>query len=619
MTGGVKLPPIPEGAALVVLGTGGLDLAVTLKNALPGAEIHGLKGRVEGADVTFTDAASHIRDLFTEGRPIVGLCAAGILIRALAGVLSDKKNEPAVVAVAPDGAAAVPLLGGHRGANRLALAIAKATGGHAAVTTAGDVGLGLALDDPPAGWRVANSEAAKEITRLLLADDPVGLTIEAGNADWITDSRARFADDAAVFVRVTDRAVPDSGPGPGKDLVLHPAVLALGVGCERGTGADELIGLAEKTLADAGLAAAAVACVVSLDLKADEDAVHALASHLGVPARFFTAAELEAETPRLANPSDVVFAEVGCHGVAEGAALAATGSERLGGVLAVAKRKSARATCAIGRASGVIDSEMTGRARGKLTVVGIGPGARGWRTPEATKALGQASDVVGYRLYLDLVEDLIAGKALHSSDLGAEEERARMALDLASEGRDVALVSSGDAGIYALAALVFELLDREDRAPWNRLAVTVTPGISAMQAAAARIGAPLGHDFCAISLSDLLTPWDDIKRRLRAAAAGDFVVALYNPVSKRRKTQLIDARDILLSARPPETPVILARNLGRDGEAVSVIDLGELDPERVDMLTLVLIGSSRSRRLETGAGVRVYTPRGYGDKAEAGR
>ena len=401
--------------------------------------------------------------------------------------------------------------------------------------------------------------------------------------------------------------------------MLHPAVLALGVGCERGTDGDELIALAQETLADAGLAAAAVASVVSLDLKADEEAVHALADHLGVPARFFTAAELEAEAPRLANPSDVVFAEVGCHGVAEGAALAAAGPDSLGGVLAVEKRKSAHATCAVARAPGVIGPEMTGKPRGKLTVVGIGPGAKAWRTPEATKALRSAEDVVGYRLYLELAGDLIAGKRLHSSDLGAEEDRVCQALDLASEGRDVALVSSGDAGIYALAALVYELLDREDRADWNRLAVSVTPGISAMQAAAARIGAPLGHDFCAISLSDLLTPWDDIERRLEAAAAGDFVVALYNPVSKRRRKQLIEARDILLSARPPETPVVLARNLGRDGESVTVVALSELDPASVDMLTLVLVGSSRTRMIGSGANARVYTPRGYGDKLEAAK
>lgn len=605
----------PENVALVALGPGGLDLAATVKAKLPGAEVHGLKGRAEeGADVVFDEVAAHVRGLFGRSRPVVGICAAGILIRALAPLLSDKRQEPPVVAVSADGGSVVPLLGGHRGANRLALAIAEITGGHAAVTTAGDVRLGLALDDPPPGWRVHNPDSAKDIMAALLAGDPVGLEVEAGDAGWITESGAAFVESAPLNVRVTDRATE----GASTDLVLHPPVLALGVGCERETDADELISLAEGTLSGAELAKGAVACVVSLDLKADEDAVHALAVHLDVPARFFSAPELEAETPRLANPSEVVFREVGCHGVAEGAALAAAGKD---GELVAEKKKSKRATCAVGRAPRSIDPEATGRPRGTLSVVGIGPGADDWRTPEATKAVLGADDVIGYRLYLDLIEDLIGdpngGRERHDSDLTQEEDRARKALDLAAAGRRVALVSSGDAGIYALAALVHELLDTEHRAEWNRVQVSVVPGVSAMQAAAARIGAPLGHDFCAVSLSDLLTPSDVIEKRLEAAAAGDFVVALYNPVSKRRRKQLTRARDILLSGRPPETPVVLARNLGRDGEALDVITLGELEPGHADMLSVIIIGSSRTRLVGQGQGVRVYTPRGYGTKKEA--
>jgi cobalt-precorrin 5A hydrolase/precorrin-3B C17-methyltransferase len=231
--------------------------------------------------------------------------------------------------------------------------------------------------------------------------------------------------------------------------------------------------------------------------------------------------------------------------------------------------------------------------------------------PAASTAIAEASDVVGYRLYLDLLGDAIAGKQLHETELGAEEERARRALDLAAEGRAVALVSSGDAGIYGLATLVFELLEREGRDEWRRLAIAVVPGVSALQAAAARVGAPLGHDFCAISLSDLLTPWAAIERRLRAAAESDFVVALYNPRSARRTDQLAAARQILLRARPAATPVVLARNLGRSDERVDVTTLVALDPASVDMLTLVLVGSSTTR----AADAFVYTPRGYAAKA----
>ncbi len=247
--------------------------------------------------------------------------------------------------------------------------------------------------------------------------------------------------------------------------------------------AEEVIDLVERTLAAHGLAAGAVACVASLDLKADEPAVHDLARRLGVPARFFTATVLESELPRLANPSEVVFREVGCHGVCEGAALAAAGADA---TLFVPKTRSARATCAIARARLDIDPAAVGRPRGRLTVVGIGPGQSAWRTPEATAALSAADSVVGYGLYLDLIADVIAGKDCHTSELSEEEARVRRALDLAAEGRRVCLVSSGDAGIYALATLVFELLEAENRPEWNRVEITVAPGVSALQAAAAQ-------------------------------------------------------------------------------------------------------------------------------------
>jgi cobalt-precorrin 5A hydrolase/precorrin-3B C17-methyltransferase len=250
-------------------------------------------------------------------------------------------------------------------------------------------------------------------------------------------------------------------------------------------------------------------------------------------------------------------------------------------------------------------------------VIGTGPGDPVWRTPEVEAAVLRATDLVGYGLYLDLLGPLADGKARHGYELGEEEKRVRVALDLAAEGRDVALVCSGDPGIYAMATLVFELLERGGRADWHRIGVTVMPGVSALQAAAARAGAPLGHDFCTISLSDLLTPWDAIERRVKAAAEGDFVIAFYNPVSQRRTRQLAAAVEILRGHRPDDTPVILARNLGRDGEIVTVVDLCALTPDMVDMLTVVLVGSSETRRVaRSDGGAWVYTPRGYAGKAK---
>lgn len=592
-------------AAIVVLTEGGRALARRLAAVLPDAEVHGLAGRVADADVAFEAVAAQLQSLFLAGRPVIGVCAAGILIRALAPLLADKRDEPPVLALAEDGSAVVPLLGGHRGANDLAQRIGEALGVAAAVTTTGDRRFGVALDAPPAGWRLANPEHTKAFVAALLAGAELRLE---GHADWLTQSRLPFAAEGDLVIHATERAVTGSESA----LVYHPAVLALGVGCERGAGPGELEALVSATLAEQGLAAGALAGVYSIDVKADETAVHALAGTLGVSARFFDAATLEAEAPRLAKPSDLVFREVGCHGVAEGAALAAAGPD---GALIVAKTKSKRATCAIARAPAPIGA--LGRPRGRLAVIGIGPGTAAWRTPEAEAAVRGATDLVGYGLYLDLLGPLAGGKARHGYDLGEEELRVRAALDLAAAGRSVALVSSGDPGIYAMATLVFELLERGGRPDWGRVAITVVPGLSALQAAAARIGAPLGHDFCAISLSDLLTPWPAIEGRLRAAAAGDFVVALYNPVSKRRRHQLAAAAEILRGQRPGDTPVILARNLGRNGETVTVIDLADLGPDRVDMLTVVLVGASTTRRVARGdGGCWVYTPRGYAAKAE---
>lgn len=249
----------------------------------------------------------------------------------------------------------------------------------------------------------------------------------------------------------------------------------------------------------------------------------------------------------------------------------------------------------------------------QLYIVGAGPGDLEYLSPAASKAIASATDLVAYSPYLDRLGPLTAGKVRHALSLGEEIARARLALELAASGRCTALISSGDAGIYAMATLVFELLDREARSEWSEVVIQVIPGISAMQAAAARAGAPLGHDFCTLSLSDLLTPWETIETRLHAAGMGDFVVALYNPVSRRRGWQLAKARDILLHYRRADTPVVIARNVTRADENMAITCLGELDPGQVDMLTIVLVGNSETERVRDW----VYTPRGYGKKLSA--
>lgn len=586
---------------VLALNAAGEPVARRIADALD-CPLHGREGRTDAA-ITFPNALDHARDLFAAGHPVVGVCAAGILIRAVAPLLSDKTREPPVISVSDDGAVVVPLLGGHRGANRLARTIAEVLGAAAAVTTAGDVALNVALDEPPAGYRLANPEDAKPVMAALLS---------GGGATVTGEPLFDLPQGNAVEIVVTE--APATG-GPTR-LVYHPQRHTLGVGCARDADPAELWDNVSQVLADAGVAPGAIASVNTLDLKLDEPAMNALAARLGCPLRAFTAAELAAiEVP---NPSDVVLSEVGTPSVAEAAALAAGG-----GTVVAPKRKTANTTAALARADAPV-TDPKGRARGRVSIVSIGPGQATWRTPEASRLIAEADELVGYSLYIDLLGPVAAGKPRADFPLGGEEARCRHALERAGQGHNVALVCSGDAGIYAMGALVFELMARDPADPSaltdpaRRVEIICTPGVSALQAAAARAGAPLGHDFCAISLSDLLTPREDIVKRLKAAAQGDFVIAFYNPVSRRRRTLLAEARDILLGHRPADTPVLLASSLGRTEEHIRYRRLADLMVDEVDMLTVVLVGSSHSRLVKTGDGMRMFTPRGYARKMAGG-
>ena len=604
----MAIDPVAIDPVILVLARSGEPVAHGIGQEL-GLAVHGRQGRVKNADAFFDNALDHARNLFAAGVPIIGVCASGILIRAVAPMLSDKRHDPFVISVSDDGQIVVPLLGGHRGANRMARVLAEMLGGVAAVTTAGDVALGVALDEPPVGWRLDTPDAAKAAMATLLSGGGVSLTGDAP-MDWLADLPKGNS------LRIFGGIAPFGDVAP-QDLVFRPCRVTLGVGCARNCAPEELEALVQNTLANSGISPGALAAIGTIDLKADEPAILALAAKYGLPLRLFSAVELEGEAPRLATPSDVVFAEVGCHGVAEGAALALVGAQ---GQLHQAKRKTANATCALGIHPEPVVA-LAGRARGRLSVVGIGPGQASWRTPDVSRLVSEAQELVGYGLYIDLLGPLAIGKTRSDFPLGGEEDRCRYALEQAGKGKNVALVCSGDAGIYAMAALVFELMHRGRDAKGvsdaaRRVDVVCSPGVSALQAAAARAGAPLGHDFCAISLSDLLTPRADIVKRIEAAAIGDFVIAFYNPVSKRRRTLLAEAREILSHHRPADTPVLLASSLGRPEEHLRYRTLDALDVDEVDMLTVVLIGSSHSTLVPLGEGPRMYTPRGYARKID---
>lgn len=550
--------------------------------------------------------ADQIRSAFVKGRTIVGVCATGIMCRILASVIVDKAKEPPVLAVSSDGAHVVPVLGGHHGGNALADRISRLTGGIAAITTASESVLGIALDAPPEGWALAPNQDVKSAAARLLAGEKIKLLNPVG---WLEDS-GLVARNGTVRIA----ASPYLAPVAGADITYVPKSIMVGVGCSRGCGADEILDLVNQQLDNANINPAAVAAFGSIDIKSDEIGLLEAAAEFGVPLQLFGAAELVLESSKVPNPSPLVEAETGTPAVAEAVASKA-------GEIIAEKAKSAMATCAIGLSGTPIDLRSFGRPVGQLQVVGIGPGDPAFRTAQAVAVLKAATDWVGYDLYLDLINDLRKSKEEHRFGLGAEEDRVRLALELAGSGKRVALVCSGDPGIFAMAALAGELVavDEGERVltpAARRVAVEIVPGISAFQLAAARAGAPVGHDFCCISLSDLLTPRDSIEKRILAAAEADLVTCLYNPRSGRR-TELLDwTLSAFRQHRRGDTPVVIARNLGRADERVETVALENMDAASVDMLTIVIIGNSETRTHVRRNGTQLtYTPRGYARKA----
>ncbi|MGW2519572.1 precorrin-3B C(17)-methyltransferase [Streptomyces sp. NPDC001617] len=520
-----------------------------------------------------------VRSAFAECEQLVCFLATGAVVRLVAPLLGDKKTDPGVVCVDEGGRFAVSLVGGHGGgANELTAEVGELLGAQPVVTTATDAVGVPGLDT--LGFPVEGDVAG--VSRALLDGEPVALKEELA---WPLPALP-VSTEGSYAIRLSDRAVE---PGD-NEVVLRPPSLVVGVGASKGAPADEVLGLIETALHDAGLSPASLAELATVDAKADEPGIVRAAERLGVPLVTYSAEELASvEVP---NPSDAPLAAVGTPSVAEAAALVR------GGELLVPKRKSERAdgqpataTCAVVRRP----------ARGRLAVVGLGPGARDLLTPRAKAELRRACVLVGLDQYVDQIRDLLRpGTRVLESGLGAEEERARTAVAEARRGQAVALIGSGDAGVYAMASpALAEASDDID--------VIGVPGVTAALAAGAILGAPLGHDHVSISLSDLHTPWEVIERRVRAAAEADLVVTFYNPRSRGRDWQLPKALAILAEHREPTTPVGVVRNASRPDESSRLTTLAALDPATVDMMTVVTVGNTATRDI---AG-RMVTPRGY--------
>lgn len=539
-----------------------------------------------------------LRNYWRKGAKLVFIMAAGIVVRAIAPLLNNKRTDPAVVVLDEKGKHAISLLGGHlAGANALAEEIAQAADATPVLTTASDInGLpaidlwaeeqGLAIEDwkklPRLGTRLVNrkrlcifSEVPLELPEAFVAtDDPSGADMAVTHKIWI--------------------------PGLKKStLLLRPKNVVVGIGCNSGTSDGEIADAVEKAMKEAGLSFLSVSRLATIDRKADEAGIVRFAEKQGLPILTFTAGELN--EVRGVTPSEAARKATGAQAVAEPAALLA--SE--GGALLVPKRKSGNVTVAVAQRP-----HRAPARKGTIYVAGTGPGGREHITPRARSAIRSSGVVVGYRPYIDLLQGLAAGKHVVATGMTQEMERCTKAIDLAAEGKTVSLISGGDPGIYAMAGLVLELLRKEDGPSRQRISVEIIPGISALNACAARLGAPLMHDFASISLSDRLTPWQKIEDRLNRAAQADFVIVLYNPRSRGREAHVRKAQQIIMRHRTGSTPVGIVKAATRQNEDVIITDLEKMPFDQIDMQTTVIIGNSQTFVWNN----RMITPRGYENK-----
>ncbi|MBO1350712.1 MAG: precorrin-3B C(17)-methyltransferase [Hormoscilla sp. GUM202] len=567
---------------------------------------------IPGTRVYQGSLKEHLATLWSNHRALIFCLATGAVVRLIAPLLKDKSRDPAVIVIDEGGKFVISLCSGHQGgADKLAKLIAQQlgatpilTGASAALQLPGVDMLGV-----PFGWQRGPGDWT-EVSAAVVRIEPVQVMQEVGTTLWQKHlpEGHQFSfhlDNDKISPKgricVTHRQLSPESDIP--QAQWHPRVLWVGIGCERGTSRRLIERAITEVMQAHGLAEGAIAGVATIDLKADELAE--LCRDRLFPLRSFPAEMLRSVT--VPTPSNVVEKAVGTPSVAEAAALLAAGAEPEASLL-VAKQifrtagELGAVTVAIARAA----VEYTGRT-GKLLLVGIGPGQLDQITPAAQTAIVSADALVGYSLYIDLIAPLLRpGQIVEAFPITRERQRGERAIELANWGLTVAVISSGDCGIYGMAGLVMEQL-RSSGWDGEIPIVEVLPGITAMQAAAAKVGAPLMHDFCAISLSDLLTPWEVIEKRLHAAAQADFVTALYNPKSANRTRQIVTAQQIFLQYRKPDTPVAIVRSVYRESEQITLTTLDKFLSIPIDMLTTMLIGNQSTQT----HGDWMITPRGY--------
>lgn len=555
--------------------------------------------------------SSLVRKLFPCYTHLVFITSTGIAVRCIAPLLKDKRSDPGVIVIDERGLNVISLLGGHRrNSNRLAGEIAAMIGGNPVVTTASDLRGMQSLDTwiRDRGWRCHNEDQLPRILAALIDGEEVGLYQESGEEIF-----PGVIPPSSRVIRFLSLEEALSSPLENKiivsdrrlDLLLAkenqeflwviPRTLVLGIGCRKGTGREDVEQAVRKCLQENNLCEESVFAVATLEIKKTEGGLLEFASAHDLETFFFSPHELR-EAPSFSASSQRTLEIAGVSPVCEKAALKACDD----GELVVPKKVLGKVTVAVARKK----PGVPGKKKGKLYLVGTGPGSEDLISPRASKALLHSSTIIGYTGYLGQVEKYLAGKRTIAGNMGKEKERARSALQLAARGNTVSLISGGDPGIYGMASYLGELLVESGLG--KDVEVEVVPGIPAFCAAAARLGFPISGDFAVISLSDYHVDWRVIEKRLQAAAEADMVIVLYNPFSPQRREGLARAARIILRYRDGKTPVGMVRNATRKGEELAFLELRELIGLEADMNSLFIVGNSASRLTRWG----IYTSRG---------
>lgn len=613
--------PAKKDIAIVAITRKGVALGRRLRLLLPHSHLYlpeKFAAKPKSDENPFSSPSKEVvREVFSRYRYLVLVMAVGIAVRLVASELRDKRKDPGVVVVDDSGSFSVSLLSGHiGGANQLAGKIASLIGARPVITTASEVSQTIAVDllGREFGWELEDNRSVSAVSAALVNREPVGIYQDAGERNWWSKTKP-LPDNIRIFTTiealtqsnsqagliVTDRILDNEHQAllPRHTVIYRPRSLVIGIGCNRGTQCAEIEAAISRVFSEHGLSIKSIKNIATITLKKNETGLLEFARKYRLPVEYFDKEALcKVNFP--SSPSATALRHVGTPAVCESAALLSSGSNSL-----IVPKVSCNRAVTVAVARFTFDGEK--EKRGKLFLVGIGPGNPEHMTFKAREAINRSEVVVGYRTYIKLIEPFLRQKEVISTGMGAEIERVKTAISLAKKGKIVSLVSSGDTGIYGMAGLVGEILRQQSEDDFD---IEVIPGVPLLAAGAALLGAPITGDFVTISLSDYLVPWEEISLRLRLVAQGNFVIVIYNPKSKSRQRQMAEAREIILQYRSPSTPVGIVTNAYRQKQEVAVTDLEHMFDYEIGMNTTVIIGNSATFTLARW----MVTPRGYRTK-----